>query len=415
MMRPKHPHDSTAVESRRRFLKRLGAMTTAALAAPGLVPILSASTRTRVATTPIQHVIIASEENHSFDNYFGFYAPALADGYGVPPGWGQPDGQGGTVHPYHFKIPDSKDPGHQWDDIHSEWDNGLMDGFYTTNGKTAMGYYDRVDLPYLYTLADEFTLCGNYCASLLGGTLPNRLYLCSGTSGGNTSNSIKPGSLTYPMILDVLDQHGITWKNYRSGVGAEIGQDDALFLFANWITDPRLYNSRDELLRDLRTGALPQVAFVAPGLFNSEHAPTPITAGVSTMEQIITTLMRSSLWSSTAMILTYDEGGGFFDHVAPPVFDAYGAGIRVPTLVISPYAKRGHLEGTLYEHSSVLKFLQTVFGLPTLASIDHEFDDQTPIENNQAAAPGAESGPPAPPRDGRTEIGDLTECFDFPE
>ena len=111
------------------------------------------------------------------------------------------------------------------------------------------------------------------------------------------------------------------------------------------------------------------------------------------------------------MILTYDEGGGFFDHVAPPVFDAYGAGIRVPALVISPYAKSGHVEGTAYEHASTLKFLETVFGLPTLASINHEFDEETPNENNQAAPPG-EPGPPAPPRDARADIGDLTECFD---
>ena len=95
--------------------------------------------------------------------------------------------------------------------------------------------------------------------------------------------------------------------------------------------------------------------------------------------------MGSSIWSSSAYILTYDEAGGYFDHVAPPVFDAYGAGIRVPTWVISPHAKSAHIEPTLYEHSSVLKFLEVVFGLPTLSSVNHQFDTSIPGTNNAAA------------------------------
>ncbi len=407
--------DAGGVESRRCFLGRLGAVGAAALMAP-LVPGAATSRRaaaeSRTGSTPIQHIIIAAEENRSFDHYFGFYPPAVANGDGVPPGYSQPDGQGGTVSPYHLSSPISPDPAHQWDDIHSEWNNGQMDGFYTTNGRPALGYYDRSDLPYYYSLADQFTLCTNYFCSLLGGTLPNRLYLCSGTSGGNTSNDIKPASLTYPMVLDLFAESGITWKNYRTGVGAEVGKDDAMLLFANWAHDPRLFNGRREFHNDLRNGTLPQVSFLSPGLLDSEHAPTAITWGELMMQDLITALMRSSAWPSTAMILTFDEGGGFFDHVAPPVFDAYGAGIRVPALVISPFAKRGHAEGTAYEHSSALKFIETVFGLPTLASINQEFDTETPNLNNQAAPPG-EPGPPAPPRDARTDIGDLTECFDF--
>jgi len=413
---PGHPGDSAAVESRRHFLRRLGAVGAAAVAAPlvpGLVPGLLAPARSRAATTPIEHIIIACQENHSFDNYFGYYPPAVESGFGVPEGWGQPNGQGGTVHPFHLPIPNSLDPKHQWDDIHAEWNNGQMNGFYTTNGLTAMGYYDGSDLAYYYALADQFTLCGNFFCSLLGGTIPNRLYLCSGTSGGNTSNNVRPGSLTYPMILDLFEAQGITWKNYRIGALAELSLNDALFLFAKWIRDPRLYGTRAGLLDDLDAGTLPQVSLLTPGLLNSEHPPTPITWGMASLQQIITAVMASAAWPTTAFILTYDEGGGFFEHVAPPVFDAYGAGMRVPTLVISPYARAGHVEGTLYEFGSILKFIETVFDLPTLASVNHRFDAHTPVRNNQAVPPGADLGPPAPPRDGRPEIGDLTECFDF--
>jgi phospholipase C len=112
-------------------------------------------------------------------------------------------------------------------------------------------------------------------------------------------------------------------------------------------------------------------------------------------------------------VITYDESGGFFDHVPPPQLDADGLGFRVPAWVISPFARKGHLERTLYEHSSVLKFIETVFGLPVLASVNHRFDTSTPGGPNNDGANGSPSGPPAPPRDGRSDIGKLMECFHF--
>ena len=130
------------------------------------------------------------------------------------------------------------------------------------------------------------------------------------------------------------------------------------------------------------------------------------------MEAAIKSLMQSSAWKSSVFFLTYDEGGGYFDHVAPPQVDAYGMGLRVPTLVISPYAKRGYVSGQLYEHASILKFIERRFGLPTLASVNHQFDSSTPGVNNDAAH-GNTSGPPAPPRDGLSAIGDFYEVLDF--
>jgi phospholipase C len=130
-------------------------------------------------------------------------------------------------------------------------------------------------------------------------------------------------------------------------------------------------------------------------------------------QELITALQASSAWPTSAYILTYDEHGGYFDHVPPPRYDAYGAGIRVPAWVISPFARKGHVEMTAYEHTSTLKFLQAVFGLPTLASVNHRFDQSTPGGPNNEAAGGNPTGPPAPPRDGIGEIGNLMECFAF--
>jgi phospholipase C len=123
-------------------------------------------------------------------------------------------------------------------------------------------------------------------------------------------------------------------------------------------------------------------------------------------------LIASKLWQSSALFFTYDEGGGFFDHIAPPQVDAYGLGFRVPTLVVSPWARRGYVSGQLYEHSSLLKFIERRFGLPSLASINHTFDSSTPATNNDAAN-GKSTGPAAPPRDALPQIGDFYEAFDF--
>jgi len=131
-------------------------------------------------------------------------------------------------------------------------------------------------------------------------------------------------------------------------------------------------------------------------------------------EDLITALRWSSAWDSAAFLLTYDEHGGYFDHVAPPQLDAFGLGIRVPTWVISPHAKRSHPEPAVYEHTSTLKILERLFDLSTLACVNHVFDTATPVGGNYEAAPsGALAGPPAPPRDANPRIGDLFECFDM--
>jgi phospholipase C len=390
--------------SRRTFLTG-----TSALGLAGLSRKVRAS-----VSFPIQHLLICCNENRSFDHYYG-YAP-FAGSYGVPPGYSQPNGHGGFVTPHHLSLPVSQDPAHDWGSIHGEWDNGKMDGFFTTDGSIALGFYNQSDLPFYYSLFNTSTLCVNYFCSVLGPTFPNRLYLAGGTSGGNTTNSIAPGSLNYPIILDLLDAHGITWKVYHIGPACTVGGpvcENVFQFFENWWQDPRVNNfSELDYNSDLRTGSLPQVSFMMTYDLNDEHPPLSITTGQNTQQRLISALMQSQFWASSAYVLTYDEAGGFFDHVPPPVFDAYGAGIRVPTWVISPFAKPGHLEATLYEHSSVLKFIETVFSLPTLASIDHQFDVQTPGANNDAAN-GQPFGPPAPPRDGRSDIGDLTQCFNF--
>jgi phospholipase C len=360
-------------------------------------------------------VLLACQENRTFDAYFGHYPKAGA--FAMPANFSVPNGKGGRIQPYHFTTHFTSNIDHSWQNVHREWDNGSMDGFFTADGLSALGYYTGSDIPYYYALADNFTLCGNYFCYQLGPTLPNRIALWAGTSGGiTTGNAIPRGSLDFPTIVDVLDAHHVSWKCYNLGTGLgsvpEVEFFNPLPFFKKWQTDRRLYYSGHDYYSDASNNTLPQVSFIiSDGLF-SEHPPTDILLGQHEMAKVINALINSPSWYSSALFFTYDEGGGFFDHVAPPRLDAYGLGMRVPMLVVSPWVRRGYVSGQLYEHNSILKFIERRFGLPTLASVNHQFDTSTPSKYNDAAN-GKAFGPPAPPRDGLAHIGDFLEAFDF--
>jgi phospholipase C len=401
-------------QSRRKMLRQFGMLAGMSLALDACSWNDPSPTSTSTAPDSVQHVIVACQENRTFDVYFGYYPGAGKSG--IPTNYWQPDGAGRTVKPHHFSSPTSADIDHSWPSIHSEWNHGAMDGFFTTGGPDTLGYYDGFDLAYYYALGDSFTLCGNYFCSLLGPTLPNRLALMAGTAGGNTTDVLDVGSLDYPTIVDLLDASHVSWKCYNLGRGTgstpSLTHYNALNFFKKWHNDPRLQFKERDYQEDLRTGALPQVSFLITEGGISEHPPDNILKGQQKMAQVIQALVDSSAWKNSVLFLTYDEGGGFFDHVAPPQVDAYGLGFRVPMLILSPYARRGYVSGQLYEHSSILKFIERRFGLPSLASVNHQFDTSTPGTNNDAAH-GQAFGPPAPPRDGLPHIGDFSEVFDF--
>jgi phospholipase C len=364
---------------------------------------------------PIDTIVVDCQENRSFDHYYGF-AP-FVESHGVPDGYTQPDGSGGTVAPFHFTSLTTNDIRHFWPDIHAEWNGGRMDGFFTADGIDCMGYYTGQDLPFYYGLHRDFTLCVNYFCSVLGPSYPNHLYLAAGTSGGVTTNDVAGlGLLDYPCILDLLDRAGLSWKVYNLGGlddPALRPEDNVYTFFARFAQDERARATKEDYLDDAANGRLPNVSVMVPS-FNlrlDEHPPADVSVGMRLQQQMIEALMGGPQWHRSAYILTYDEHGGYFDHVAPPQADAYGLGIRVSTWVISPHAKPGHLETTVYEHSSILKLIETTFNLPTLASVNHMFDTQTPGGPNNEAAGGAAHGPAAPPRDGVPWIGDLTQCF----
>jgi phospholipase C len=407
----KNPNSPSMIarRSRRSFLQQIGGAGLAALAAPLQAQRLKKpAIATRAEGIPqINHIICLMQENHSLDHYFGTYS-------GLPSGYGIPAGYTSSGHaPFHLTTltDDNTDPNHDWSAIHTGYANGAMDGWYAAGGIDTLGYYESTDLAYYYSLLPEYTLCANYFCGMLSETQPNRMIYLSGTSGGNCCDCIETNgtldSSTYPCILDLLTTYGISFANYNFSVPDNYSY---LALWSNWATggpNNVLNQSQTQFFTDCTNNTLPQVVFITNESPNDEHPPENIQTGEAQMQQIIEAVQASAAWASSAILLTYDEGGGFFDHIAPPQLDAYGPGVRVPMLVISPFAKKGYVDTVFQDHGSFLKFIEAVYGLPTLASINHTFDTSTPTTNNST------NGEPFPPRDGNSATGNLTQCFTF--
>jgi phospholipase C len=408
------------------FLRRTGAAGVAVAGSTlwATAPAAARARRSGKVQSPLKNVVISCQENRSFDHYFGYAPQVQADGFGPPPGYTQP-GTGNVGHaPFELTALRSVDPPHGWGDVHDQWNKGRMDGFFknaqrvTGDGNNSIPYYTANELPYYYSLFDSTAgLCANYFCSVLGPTWPNRFYLMSGTSGGITTNGLWGYGIfdsgPWPIILDLLDDAGVTWKIYYIGFdGVEVGDTDNVAVFwSRYAHDPRTTASLDDYLNDCAAGTLPNVSWIISSFSMQfdEHPDADVSVGMGFQHQIIDALRASPQWDKAAFLLTYDEHGGFFDHVPPPQVDAYGLGVRVPLWVISPHAKRGVVTSARpADHVSTLKFIERLFGLPTLAARNHTFDRRTPIGSNYDA-----HGAPAPPRDGLDSLSDLFDLFHF--
>jgi phospholipase C len=371
--------------------------------------------------TDIEHVVILVQENRSFDHYFGML-PGVR-GYGdksVPQsrfeqaGYEEP-GFGGVLLPYH--APSSMGAGrlcfpditHSWVPQHESWNNEAMDAFMIAHeafdgaeaAPAVMAYYEREDIPFYWALAENFTICDNYHCSVFGPTYPNRLYSMSATLDPNGENggplvetledfAFLKGRFTWPTMPEQLQSAGVTWKSYT---GIEAGFDDnVLEFFHNFQNNEELKRLGLEptypkdFLTDLKHDELPQVAWINTSITQTEHpGNSSAVIGEFNVQNIIKALQKHKIWEKTALFITWDENGGFFDHVAPPVAPPgtpfeyltvedisnnsggikgpIGLGFRVPLLVASPYTRGGFLCSDTFDHTSLLRFLETRFGV----------------------------------------------------
>ena len=338
-------------------------------------------------TNPIKHVIVIIQENHTFDNYFGTFPGAN----GISSSMALPTFPNSSEYasPYHLPsaVP-ALDLCHERECAAKAFNNGKMDGFvYAEESPLTLGYFDYREIPYYWDYASEFVLADNYFTSVLGPSLPNHLYLLAGQSGGIVDNA-ENITLDFPCIMDELDKAGISWRYY--GVGDVFYTANPLPAFISFKNNQsRFANCQptEQFYSDISNRKLAEVVWIRNGSF-SEHPPQNVTVGQNFVVSLVNSVMNSPYWSSTVILITWDDYGGWYDHVAPPQADEAGYGFRVPLLIISPYAKKGFVDHVLSDHTSILKFIETTFSLSPLTTRDAQanslleaFDfNQTPRE-----------------------------------
>jgi phospholipase C len=323
------------------------------------------------ANTPIQHVVVIMKENHAFDNYFGTFLGAN----GIPPNVTLPNGAGGTVSPHWINGTWTWDLPHSRSSMLAAYNNGSNDMFAVVAnswvlglGDSAVGYYDRRQLPGYWELASKFTLADHYFHSVFGPTIPNRLYSIAGQSGGLMTNALPGSGVDVLTIFDQLEARGVSWRYYYTP--SPLVQPIPLAI-PHIASKPILVSKVvpfERLSSDIVTGNLPNVSYIDPSTdFSvSEHPPQNVTTGQDWTIALVQALMAGPQWSSTSIFLTWDESGGFYDHVPPPQVDEYGYGFRVPMIVISPFARHGFVDHQVMEHVSLLRFIADNWGLQYL-------------------------------------------------
>ncbi|MFB7471637.1 phosphocholine-specific phospholipase C [Kitasatospora sp. NPDC056184] len=422
--------------SRRTFVGATAAAGAAALTGLPGTPAQAAPAPGRLTGTikDVKHVVVLMQENRSFDHYFGTLggvrgfgdkqALQFPDGTDV---FRQPDpgrGDGGAMLPYRMDTSkyNAQNAGglpHDWATGHQAINGGAMNKWIAAKGERTMGYFTREDIPYQYALADAFTLCDAYFTSLAGPTDPNRLYLWTGTAGpgrdGTTGPWIDNTPVTDNPVADWttyaerLQQAGVSWRVYHNpSKDDRTGDydDNALSYFKQFHAfpkdDPRYLNAMtkfDPAAFDAhcKDGTLPTISWlVAPYLF-SEHPEAGPAYGAHWVNQALQSLMSNpDVWRHTVFLVMYDENDGYFDHMVPPTPEpgtpeefthgrAIGLGNRVPLWVVSPWSRGGWVNSQVFDHTSVLRFMEQVTGV---------------AEPNISAWR-------------RAVCGDLTSCFDF--
>jgi phospholipase C len=340
---------------------------------------------TRRARIPLSHVIVMMKENHSYDAYFGrLYEHGQPDSEPLPEDFVNLDAKGVPVTPFHATSTCPRDQNHQWHAMRVQVDNGKMDGFVRSaaadgrdDGHQVMGWFDDSDLPFYYFLANTFAIADHNYPSVRSGTFPNRDYLLLGTSDGVRSTGGHP-SASLPTLFTLLDARGISWAVYTSNGNPPFEGTLGWPVAHNGVSDI------DEFFARLADGNLPQVVFVdSAETIEDEHPPANIQSGEAWTYNLYLMARRSPLWRSLAIFLTYDEAGGYFDHVPPPNDaciarpqdkDFFELGVRVPLIAISRFARGHYVSHLRHEHTSILRFIELLFDLPALTARDANSD-----------------------------------------
>jgi len=362
-------------------------------------PVSSATESMPPGLNKIDHIIYIVKENHSFDNYFGRFPGA--DGATV----GRTS-TGAVIPLVEASDQVYPDVAHGAADAASATDGGRMDSFDKLPGAVSLGVnhsYTTMypqDIPNYWAYARHFTLDDHFFSTIMGPTFPNHLTTIAAQNGGvigNPQHSMNhwgcdapagtfvqtravTGQLgtTFPCfdfttLADRLNAAHVGWRYYAPQAGQQgyiFSTFDAIRHIRNgpqWQTNVLPWT---QFQTDVAHGNLAPVTWLVTDTAESEHPPASTCLGENTTVAEINAVMHSPFWKNTAIFVTWDDFGGFYDHVAPPVVNSYGLGPRVPTLVISPYARPGFVDHATYNFSSLLKLAELRFGLPALTALD---------------------------------------------
>jgi phospholipase C len=359
---------------------------------------------------PVENIVVLMMENRSFDHQFGSLSllEGREDVDGLKGGESNPGANNEKVEIFHLdQFRKLHHLPHNWDPMHSAFNGGKMDGFVKAHheankaetleaGPEVMGFLTRDDLPISYTLADNYTLCDRYFCSVMGPTWPNRFYLHAASSGGRKTNHPKFFMKNIWGALKDKDVRGVNYFSDLPWAAAALGKFTG-------------FSRMSSFFEDAEKGKLPPFSILDPGFFSStsdhpkefggdsdhpEMGPNTNLAQLL-IATIYKALANSPQWNKTMFIITYDESGGFYDHVAPPsVMDERSEfqqlGFRVPTLVIGPHVRSGCINNNLFEHASVIATATTKWGLePLNARVDSSLDLSSCIHPDFIGKPNA--------------------------
>jgi phospholipase C len=409
------------------------------------VPLAGSSTNTAgtsAATTPIRHVIIIVQENRTPDYLFQGIPGADIATYGI-------DSQGQSVPLHATSLQTHWDLPHGHTSFVTDYDGGKMDGFdagFSTHDYfRPFAYAPESEVAPYHEMAKQYVFADRMFQTNQGPSFPAHLYLVSGTGddphlapyqvSSNPFNGLKqksaPGGcdanqgvyvqtlnprnnrvgptpfpcFDRPVLSEFLDEKNVSWRYYQSHGGA--GRWEAMDAYRN-VRYGRHYKNviwpSQRILRDIAHGQLAGVTWVIPAADWSDHAGRlGGTQGPSWVAAVVNAVGKSKFWSSTAILITWDDWGGWYDHVPPPIINHYELGFRVPLVIVSPYAKRHYVSKVQHEFGSILAFCEKTFGIPkgALHTTDERADDlvdafdfsQKPREFKKIKAPPFHPGP----------------------
>jgi phospholipase C len=379
-------------------------------------PVKAGTTSALAGIHKIKHVIVIMQENRSFDSYFGTFPGAD----GIPAGVCVPDPlHGGCVKPFADHADSNKGGPHMDANSAADTDGGKMDGFVGQAEKKCapgsacptdvMGFHVKSDIPNYWAYAKNFVLNDHMFESAHTWSLPSHMFLvsawaatcknpanpmsCTGTDSPANRTASNPMPFAWTDLTWLLHKNNVSWGYYLDH-GAQSASNPggvpAIWNVLPGFTDVQQDGQEanvaplSQFFSQAKAGTLPAVSWISPAAKDSEHPPALVSTGQAYVTSIINAVMRSSDWSSSAIFLAWDDWGGFYDHVVPPTPDSLGYGIRVPAMVISPFAKKGFVDTQTLSYDAYIKFIEDDFlgGARLNPVTDGRPDSRTVVREN---------------------------------